>query len=76
MSCHDATYLHTHYTEQKLNKKHRFFLKLHLLYCSTCKSFFTQMQTIKNAIQQGTETIKLSETAKATIERKINDAIK
>lgn len=68
MSCRDATYLHGKQKEGKLTFAERLGLNFHLLYCSICRLFFKQLDSLEEHTHAFAHTGKaiapLSETAK------------
>ncbi len=46
MTCKDASYLHEKKKEGKLSFTETIGLRVHLLYCSLCRLFFKQLDTL------------------------------
>lgn len=80
VSCREATFLHTKQQEGKLTFGEAAGLKVHLLYCSLCRLFFKQLDTIEecaHAYSHSENTgATLDETAKGKMAEKIAQELK
>ena len=77
INCKQATYLHTLKQEGKLGALQRFGLWLHLLYCSICRLFFSQMDALEKAGKHFSEAegINLSAESKQRIAQSLHNEI-
>lgn len=60
MNCRQATCLHSKQQEDKLNFAEKLGLKIHLAYCSLCRLFFAQLDSVEKQTQQLSRSEKIS----------------
>jgi len=80
MTCRDATYLHGKKKEGKLSFTENLGLKIHLLYCSLCRLFFTQLDELEKHAHifshSGKTNSTLDKAAKEKMQQALTDEMK
>lgn len=78
INCKQATYLHEQKKEGKLSIAERFGLWLHLLYCSICRLFVTQVEEVEKACGKVASNgdVRMSGTAKEKIQQHLMNEMK
>lgn len=75
ISCREATYLHTKKKEGKLSLTERYGLKIHLLYCSICNLFFSQLDDLETQAHELSHSEKISSILDPTAKEKMQKAL-
>jgi hypothetical protein len=75
ISCKQATYLHTKKSEDKLSFAEKTGLNLHLLFCSICRLFFTQIDELEKHAHNCSHTDRVNATLDTAIKEKMQLAL-
>ena len=75
VSCKQATFLHTKKGEGKLSFAEKTGLKLHLLFCSICRMFFTQIDELEKHVHHCSHTENIAATLDTATKEKMQHAL-
>lgn len=75
MTCKDASYLHEKRKEGKLSLTEMIGLRVHLLYCSLCRLFFKQLDTLEEYTHHFSQSDKPVTTLDTATKEKMKHAL-